>query len=184
MGSDRNTYIGLFIIGLILFGWMYWSSPSEKEIARQKAVQDSIVRVHQQLEKTKAAANTAKTEKKDTATTAALPDSLSHANDSLAAVHKVQSENGIFYPALKGTDNTYTLENDLLKATISSKGGKIASVELKNFKTSAGGPLLLFTPDSNHFGLILNAYSKFISTDSLYFSLVKSSLLPVRILPL
>ncbi|HTB32249.1 MAG TPA: membrane protein insertase YidC, partial [Bacteroidia bacterium] len=87
----------------------------------------------------------------------------------------VQTENGIFYPALTGKDNTYVLENDLLKATIGTKGGKIESVELKNFKTSAGGPLILFTPDSNHFGLILNAYSKFISTDSLYFTSVSNS---------
>ena len=178
MGSDRNTYIGLFAIGLILFGWMYWSKPSEKELARQKAVQDSIVKVHQQQEKAKVAASTVKTEKKDTATS--TRDTVNHANDSLAAIHKMQSDYGILYPALKGANTTYTLENDLIKATISSRGGKIESVELKNFKTSAGGPLILFTPDSTRMGLILNAYSRETSTDSLYFTLVDGSALSTK----
>jgi len=87
----------------------------------------------------------------------------------------MESDYGILYPALKGDNKTYTLENDLLKATISAKGGKIESVQLKEFKTSAGGPLMLFTSDSNHFGLLLNAYSREISTDSLYFSIVGGS---------
>jgi YidC/Oxa1 family membrane protein insertase len=174
MGSDKNTYIGLFAIGLILFGWMYWSSPSEKELARQKAVQDSIAKVHQQQEKAKTVATTTtNVSKKDT--TNLVKDTADHSNDSVNAIHKMQADYGVLYPALNGTYNTYILENDLMKATIGTKGGKIESVELKNFKTSAGGPLILFTSDSNHFGLILNAYSKFISTDSLYFNLAGSS---------
>lgn len=171
MGSDKNTYIGLFAIGLILFAWMYWSKPTEKDLARQKAVQDSIAMVHQQQEKSKPiAATTSQTEKKDTS--ASTQDTANHSSDSLAAIHKMQSDYGILYPALKGTDNTYILENDLLKATISARGGKIESVELKNYKTSAGGALILFTADSIRFGLLLNAYSRETSTDSLYFSMV------------
>lgn len=171
MGSDKNTYVGLFAIGLILFAWMYWTKPSDKEIARQKAVQDSIARVDKQQAQAKVAnASTNKAGKKDTA--ASTQDTAAPSSDSLAAIHKMQSDYGILYPALKGENKTYTLENDLLKATISAKGGKIESVELKEFKTSAGGPLILFTPDSNYFGLLLNAYSREISTDSLYFSLV------------
>jgi len=173
MGSDRNTYIGLFAIGLILFGWMYWSQPSEKQLARQKAVHDSIVNVQQQQqEEAKAASIAKKAEKKDTGTS--IHDTANHSSDSLVAIHKLQSDFGIFYTALKGPDKSYTLENDLLKATISTKGGKVESVELKNFKTSDGTPLILFKPDSTRFGLILNAYSRETSTDSLYFSAVNS----------
>jgi YidC/Oxa1 family membrane protein insertase len=177
MGSDKNTYIGLFVIGAILFGWMYWSQPSEKELARQKAIQDSIVKVHQQQEKVKTAATISKSEKHDTgvSVSASGNDTLKHSTDSLAAIHKMQSDYGVLYTALKGANDTYTLENDLLKATISTKGGKVESVELKDFKTSGGGPLILFTADSNRFGLRLNAYSRETSTDSLYFSKVESA---------
>jgi YidC/Oxa1 family membrane protein insertase len=180
MGSDKNTYIGLFIMGAILFGWMYWSQPSDKELARQKAVHDSVAMVQQQQEKTQKVNShqpIANSRNNDTGTTATTTttDTANHSNDSLTAIHRMQSDFGVLYPALKGTNNTYTLENDLLKATISTQGGKIESVELKKFKTSAGGPLIMFTADSNHFGLVLNAYSKLISTDSLYFSKVESS---------
>jgi YidC/Oxa1 family membrane protein insertase len=171
MGSDKNTYIGLFIIAAVLFGWMYWSRPSEKELARQKTVQDSIANIQQkQQEKAKMVAAAVKPEKKDSS--AATNDTASHASDSLAAIHRMQSDLGVFYQATKGTVSTTVLENDFLKATVSTKGGKIESVELKNFKTSAGGPLILFAPDSTNFGLTLNAYSRSISTDSLYFSVV------------
>lgn len=142
MGSDKNTYIGLFAIGLIIFGWMYWSQPSEKEIARQKAIQDSIVKVQQQQEAAKEAAAMAKTEKKST--TGSKSDTASRVSDSLAEIHKIQSDYGILYPALKGNDNTCVIENDLLKATVASKGGRIESVELKKYKTSGGKPLILF----------------------------------------
>lgn len=173
MNSDRNTYLGLFAIGLILFGWMYWTRPSEKQLEREKAIHDSIAKVQQRHQEQIKATAAAQIPKADTATS---KSDTSHTNDSLVTVHKMQADFGVFYTALKGTDNTYTLENDLLKATISSKGGKIESVELKKFKTSAGGPLILFKPDSTQFGLIMSAYDKEISTDTLYFSMVKSAM--------
>ncbi len=177
----RSTNIRLIdtlvIVLVVVLGFIYWKSqPSEKELARQKAIQDSIAQVQAKQQKAKAPiAPAAKTIQKADSSAASAHDTANHSNDSVATIHKMQAENGIFFTALKGQDNNYTLENELLKATISAKGGKIASVELKNFKTSAGGPLILFTPDSNHFGLLLNAYSKIISTDSLYFSQVSSS---------
>ncbi len=163
MKNDKSSYIGLFIIGLLLFGWMYWQAPSEKDIAKQKAKNDSIARVQKQRDEQAAAAQTAK----------AVPvsDSARRA-DSANNVTKARTEAGIFYSALSGTNQDITLENDLIKATVSTRGGKISTVQLKNFKTSAGGPLVLFFPKDNHFSLVLNAYSKFFSTDSLYFSQV------------
>ncbi len=166
MKNDKTSYIGLFIIGLLLFGWMYYQAPSEKDIARAKAKNDSIANVNRQRDeqaKTAAAAQAANTKP--------ITDSARVA-DSTNNLSKVRNESGIFYTALKGTDKDIILENDLLKATVSAKGGKISSVELKNFKTSAGGPLVLFFAKDNHFSLVLNAYSKFFSTDSLYFSQV------------
>src|ERR1700733_10612073 len=162
MKNDKSSYIGLFIIGLLLFGWMYWQAPSEKDVAKQKAKNDSVARVQKQRDEQAAtAAQAAKaTPKNDSARVA----------DSASNISKARTEAGIFYAALSGTNQDITLENDLLKATVSTKGGKISTVQLKNFKTSAGGPLVLFFPKDNHFSLVLNAYSKFFSTDSLYFS--------------
>ena len=166
--KDRNSYIGLFLIGLILFIWMYASGPSKKEIAKEQARRDSIAQVEKQAALLANQHKTAQAQPKQ-AITGPVSDSARKA-DSIANITKTQSAFGIFFPALHGTDQNITAENDLLKLTFSTRGGKISSVELKGFKTSAGGPLILFYPDSSRFGLILNAYAKFISTDTLYFS--------------
>ena len=162
MNKDRSQYIGLFIIGLLVFGWIYWQTPSQKEIAKKRAQDDSIAKVEKAKELKQAATLTPQP-------TAPLNDSAKAA-DSATTSNKKRSELGIFYPAQQGIDATTILENDLLKATVSNKGGKISTVELKDFKTSTGTPLLLFLPQDNKFGLVLNAYSHFSSTDSLYFS--------------
>ncbi|MGP8213944.1 MAG: membrane protein insertase YidC [Bacteroidia bacterium] len=163
MKNDKSSYIGLFIIGLLLFGWMYYQMPSAKEVALAKAKKDSIAKAEMLRQAQHDNAGTqAKVNETSTDST--------HVIDSASALNKAKAEDGIFYSALKGKDEDITIENDLLKATVSAKGGKISSVELKNFKTSADGPLILFFPGYNHFSLVLNAYSKFFSTDSMYFS--------------
>lgn len=171
MQNDRTSYIGLFLIGAVLFGWMYFNKPSEKQLARQKAQHDSIARVDslKKLQEAKAAALAQTPAAKKAASNVPLTDSTRRA-DSLAGISKMKADYGIFYPSLKGDSGTTSLENNLIKMQIANRGGKVESVTLKDFKTSGGKPLVLFMPDSTHFGLILNAYSRFVSTDSLYFS--------------
>jgi YidC/Oxa1 family membrane protein insertase len=149
---------------------MYFNGPSEKEKQLQKHRQDSIALAEKQKAQAKPAEN--KTTTSSTPTTASnipLTDSAKRA-DSAAALNKKLSQYGIFYPAITGTPASTDVENDLVKVTISNRGGKISSVELKDFKTSIGAPLRLFYPDSTTFGLILNAYSNSMSTDTMYFS--------------
>lgn len=52
----------------------------------------------------------------------------------------------------------YTLENNLLKLTINSKGGEVYSAELKKYKAYGGGPLILFHGEDN--GISLEFYTK------------------------
>ncbi len=63
-----------------------------------------------------------------------------------------------------------SLENEVMKLSIASKGGRIASVELKKYKRFDGKPLVLFNPDSSTQNITFSAYSKSFSTDSLYFT--------------
>jgi len=165
MESNKTSYIGLFLIGAILFGWMYFNGPNEKEKALQQHRQDSIAHADKQAREAEKSSKTDNPVHTSAASNIPLTDSARKADSA-----KTLTEYGIFYPALKGTYTGSTLENDLLKIDISNKGGKISSVVLKNFKTSTGKPLTLFYPDSITFGLILNAYAKFISTDTLYFT--------------
>ena len=76
---------------------------------------------------------------------------------------------GVFSEAAKGTERFFTLENNLMKIRVSTKGGKIYSVELKGYKRFNGEPLVLFQGDKNRFGLNFFSQNKSIQTDQFFF---------------
>jgi len=79
---------------------------------------------------------------------------------------------GAFGVAAIGTEQFYTLENNLMKISFSSKGGRIYSVELKNYQTHDSLPLILFDGSDNRFGLNFFAQNRTIQTEQFYFNLV------------
>jgi YidC/Oxa1 family membrane protein insertase len=98
-------------------------------------------------------------------------------NDSVK-VAKEKENYRDFVVAVDGTKEKYTLENELIKATITNKGAYIERVELKKYKRPGQiEPLVLFDADSTHFSLKLNAYERtsVFSTDSFYFKPVQKT---------
>jgi YidC/Oxa1 family membrane protein insertase len=165
---DRNSIIGLGLIGAILIGYSIWSAPSEKELAKVKHQRDSI-----ELVQAKAKAEQATAQKlHTTANTAAK--TIATGNDSSSTAQQTALY-GTFASAANGKKEYYTIENELLKITISSKGGKITSAVLKKFKTYDGKPVQLFNGDSTLMDLSFAAQNKAISTSELYFTAVGSS---------
>ena len=69
-----------------------------------------------------------------------------------------------------GTQKFVTLENKDIRVKLSTQGGRVYSVELKDFKTFNKKPLVLFDGDKNHFGLTVNAGNSTLNTDKLYFT--------------
>jgi YidC/Oxa1 family membrane protein insertase len=69
-----------------------------------------------------------------------------------------------------GSEKFVTLENKDIRVKLSTQGGKVYSVELKEFKTFNKKPLVLFDGPKNHFGLTFNAGNSSINTDKLYFT--------------
>ncbi|MGN8071917.1 membrane protein insertase YidC [Mucilaginibacter sp. 22184] len=149
---DKNTFTGLFLIMAIIAGSIYFLKPSDAELKKERLVQqqDSI---RKGLIKAQTAA--AKAAKTDT--------SKAHVVDS--ALLKSP-----FGAASVGSEKVVTLENKDLLVKLSTKGGKVASVELKNFKTFDKKPLILFSGDQNHFGLNFTAGNTPINTDNYYFT--------------
>jgi YidC/Oxa1 family membrane protein insertase len=165
---DRNSLIGLLLIGTILIGWLYFSAPSKEEIARRQKQQDSLLLV-QKEEALKT--NIKKSAQPDSNGIASInPDSASHTvlSDSMLQVIK-KNNYGVFSKAADGEKNIITIENELIKVRISNLGGRISSVELKNYKTNIGLPLMLFDADSSRQALSFGSGSKGYSTDSLFF---------------
>jgi YidC/Oxa1 family membrane protein insertase len=155
---DRNTFTGLFLILIILVGSTYFMQPSAEDIKKEKAkqTQDSLSRVKQPV-KAVAAADTLKAE-----ATPSIDSTLILA--------------GPFGAANSGSNTPVILENEKIKVEISPKGGRVASVLLKEFKTYSQEPLIMFSGDGNRFGLIFGAAGKNISTNDLYFNPSSKSL--------
>lgn len=150
---DKNTYTGFFLIVIIMVGSFFLLKPSADDIKKEKLKQhqDSLKRVEAI---TKAAV--AKTATADTSKKTGKADS---------ALLKTP-----FGAATVGTDKLVTLENQELRVKLSSLGGRVYSVELKNYKTFDKKPLILFDGSNNSFGLGFRALDKIINTNDLYFT--------------
>jgi YidC/Oxa1 family membrane protein insertase len=156
---DRNSIIGLLLIGGIIIGWLAWNQPSKEQLARQKFVQDSIALVE------KNNVLQAQTQKAQQTASNKLPAA---SNDSIInATRKLAY--GDFASAVTGDDKPIIIENDVLKATISPKGGRITTVELKKYKRFDTKPLILFDKDSSAQNITFKVNSKEFSTESFYF---------------
>ena len=165
---DRNSIIGLLLIGAVLLGYTYYMAPTEAEVQAYKKQQDSIAAV--ELDKIKEQQITNETIISN-ADTAIVGDS----NDSLVLAENV-SKYGIFANSAVGENEYYTIENELIKGVVSSKGGRLVSVELKDYKTFRGDPLILFDEDSSKFNASFYSNNKFINTENLLFDADGSSL--------
>jgi len=160
---DRNTVIGVALIILIFIGGSYLSRPSEKQLAAAKRQRDSIelVRIEQERK--------VLSEKKLEETQAALSASANSDSSATGANQALQEKFGAFAEASVGKEKFYTLENNLMKVTFSNKGGRIYSVELKNYKTFEGKPLILFEGTTSKFGMNFFSQNRSIETESFYF---------------
>ncbi|HKJ43161.1 MAG TPA: membrane protein insertase YidC [Sunxiuqinia sp.] len=167
---DRNTIIGIVLIFGILIGFGYLNRPSQKEIEAAKRRQDSIAQV-EAVQKQKAdALEQTNNVRQDTQDSASMQ---SHGQNQAAQADssKMMSDMyGAFGQAAQGDDKFITLENNLMKMTISTKGGKVYSVELKDYETYDSLPLILFNGKDNQFGLNFFSQNRSIQTDNLYFT--------------
>lgn len=160
---DRNTIIGILLIFAVLIGFSYLSKPSKEEIEAIKYRQDSIAQVEAQVQQEAEARSKLKPVQKQDSLSAGVPDSSK-------VVQDVLDRFGVFGQAANGEDKLITLENNLMKIQISTKGGKIRSVELKNYQTYDSLPLILSDGPDNSFGLNFFAQNRSIRTDDLYFT--------------
>ncbi len=167
---DRNTITGLILIFVILFAFSYLNKPSEKDLEVLRLKNDSIALA----EKAKVKEITKQAE------LSTIQPGISKI-DSSNVQNELTNLYGVFAVAAKGEEKFVTLENNLIKVVLSNKGGKIYSVELKDYKRFNGKPLILFDGEENRFGLNFFSQNKSIQTDQFFFQpSVKESLVTVN----
>ncbi|MDP9080535.1 MAG: membrane protein insertase YidC [Bacteroidota bacterium] len=153
---DKNTFTGLFLIMIIMGASFFFMKPNEAEIKKEriKAHADSIKRG--QI-------------KSPAITTAKYVDTSKAKAEANKPVDSALLKMP-FGATTIGTQKFVTLENKDIIVKLSTQGGKVYSVELKDYKTFNKKPLILFDGDKNRFGLTFTAGSNSINTDKLYFT--------------
>lgn len=150
---DKNTIIGLVIIFLILIGFSYFTRPSAEQV-RETQRRDSIARVEQR--KMELAAQQQKEDMK-------LSKEEAQSNGT-----SIKKDSVFFQDSL--SDRTYTLENDKIKIHISTLGGRITYVDLKEYRTHDSLPLILWRSGETAFGMNFYARNQEINTEKFLFT--------------
>ncbi|MDD4431177.1 MAG: membrane protein insertase YidC, partial [Bacteroidales bacterium] len=153
---DKNTLIGFGLILLILVGFSLLQKPTEQKV--QQAIQQENV------------LNTAP----PTAPQQAEPVQQEQAASGQTLSPSLSDNYGQFAAFLAGENQVYSIENDLMEISMASKGGRIASVRLKNYVTHDSLPLILFDEKNSSFDLtLISTNNRIINTKDLYFSPVQ-----------
>jgi YidC/Oxa1 family membrane protein insertase len=157
---DRNSITGIVLIGIILILFSILNKPSQEEIEVARRRQDSLEIVRQQQIQEQA---------RQMATEEIANEIPADETDTAVIITGMQNRYGVFAPAAIGQDEIHVLENEKMKFSISARGGRPWSVQLKEYQTWDSLPLILFEGDGNSFGLNFFAQNRSISTNELYF---------------
>jgi YidC/Oxa1 family membrane protein insertase len=131
---DRNSIIGFALLAVLFFGYFYYSKQGQLTAEREKQhIQDSLNKLKPKID------TTAK---------------MQQATDSLAA-KKDSSLSGLKQDST-GKEQFVTVENKVFKITFSNKGGQPQKIELKDFKTFDGKPLILQDGSFNNISYAIN----------------------------
>jgi YidC/Oxa1 family membrane protein insertase len=137
-------------------------TPSKEEIERQQHIQDSIANVNRQraLEEQQRIMQEAE----------AAQAAVYQTDDTEMSDSQLRDRYGVFASVATGEEQVFTVENDVLKMTMSSKGAYVKTVELKDYKTWDSLPLIGFDENTTQFNMTFFAANRAINTSDLYFT--------------
>lgn len=162
---DKNTITGFILIILVFIGFFFLNRPSKEQIEAQRRYQDSIANIRQsQIEEQQAVIQ----KQSEEAEKFEAPDSVQQT--------RIAAKFGDFAGAAEGTEDFITLENDLLTLELTTKGGRIHSVQLKKYTDYKKNPLILFKDDDVRFSLtMVTGNNRVINTDDLFFESINTN---------
>ena len=116
---DKNSVIGLFLIGLILILFSIYNQPTDEEIERFKLQRDSIAQVENERIQQQTISGTQDTVK-SWGSNPIIADV--HETQDTSKVKELKEVYGAFASAAVGEQKFVTLENELIKNYFNYKG--------------------------------------------------------------
>jgi len=177
---DRNNIIGFILMGILLFGYMYFGSQKQMKLQEQQkieqAIQDSIAAV--QLADSIAnapapVANNTTSEADNPQNSSATPTSQEQETSANSAADVESSESTTAVPVAE--EQLFYLEDDKLKLTLSSKGGRIVKAEIKDYVSypdyinEQTNDVALYQDSTSQFEYIVQQGSQLFSTGDIIF---------------
>ncbi len=149
---DKNTITGLVLIAVLLIGFSFFSRPNKEQLEAQKHYYDSIALVQQHNQELKAKADAV----------------LAKEKESIKA-----DSSSLFSNVVEGKDSSICIQNNLAQLTLSTKGGRVSSVILKNYKEQdKKTPVTLFNGDNASLNFLFFSKEQPIQSKDYYFSIV------------
>ena len=163
---DLNTIIGFLLIGAILLFMLWQNQPTPEELEAQKLAKEKS----EQVENDKNSADVIN-QRAITLEKASDQIGVAKVNDS-TGLTELQNILGSF--AYSGTlpsatDATTVIENEVLKLTISNKGGFIVEAQLKNQTIYDGTPVYLIKDGNSTLNLQFSSENRLLNSQDLYF---------------
>ena len=163
---DLNTIIGFLLIGGILLFMLWQNQPTPEELEAQKLAKEKS----EQLEDDKKTSEV-KNQKDITLENASNQIGFNKPSDSIG-IAELQNILGSF--AYSGTlpsakNATTIIENEVLKLTVSNKGGYIVEAELKDQTIYDGTPVFLIKDGNSSLNLQFSSENRLLNSQDLYF---------------
>ncbi len=163
---DLNTIIGFLLIGGILLFMLWQNQPTPEELEAQKLAKEKS----EQLEDDKKTSEV-KNQEDITLENASNQISFNKPSDSIG-IAELQNILGSF--AYSGTlpsakKATTIIENEVLKLTVSNKGGYIVEAELKDQTIYDGTPVFLIKDGNSSLNLQFSSENRLLNSQDLYF---------------
>lgn len=138
MGMDRNTIIGFVLIGILMFGMLWFNSRDAEKLKQaneaKKRYDDSVAAARAKTDTAQLKTDTAK-----------------------AAQQQAQAAAGNFGKYAIGTEQLTEVETEVMKISFTNKGGQPKLVQLKKFKKYDGSPLIIENGSFNNIGYKINS---------------------------
>ena len=179
---DKNTWIGFLLIAAIIVGFSMINRPSKEEMAERQRINDSIALVRQmewEAQQLSEAINEQQSAVSDQQSAVSEQQSAEELADRLQVAY------GDFAVSAQGNEDFTTLENERVRLTFTTKGGRLYRAELKEYKAYGDtvNDLHLFTGDESNLAFtLITANNRIISTQNLYYEPIKKdSVLTMRL---